>query len=56
MLYSMEGPLVGSRRNMRGEVSVRDLECTDDVALVSDTMHALEETLGCSMVCVWGWV
>ena len=44
MLYSMEGALVRRRRKMRGQVSFRNLEYADDMALVSDTMDALEDT------------
>ena len=57
MLYSLEGTLVGSRRKMRDEVSVSDLEYTDDMALMSDLVNALwkRRLSGCSTICVWGW-
>ena len=45
MLYSLEDPLVGSRKKMKREVNVRDLEYVDDIAMVSDSMDALEEAL-----------
>ena len=45
MLYDLDGPLVGNRKKMRREVSIKDLEYVDDMALVSDSMDALEEIL-----------
>ena len=45
MLFDLDGPLVGSRKKMRRRVNIRDLEYADDMALVSDSMDALEETL-----------
>ena len=45
MLYDLDGPLVGNRKKMRRSVSVRDLEYADDMALVCDSMDALEEIL-----------
>ena len=43
ILYSVEGPLVGSRRKMTVEVSVSDLEYVDDMALVSDLIDVAGE-------------
>ena len=45
MLFDLDGPLVGSRKKVRRRVSVRYLEYTDDMALVSHSMDALEEFL-----------
>ena len=45
MLYDLDGPLVGNRKKMRRSVSVRDLEYADDMALVCDSMDALEDIL-----------
>ena len=45
MLYNPEGPLVWSRRKYGGEGNVQDLEYADDMALVRDSMEALEEML-----------
>ena len=54
MLYSLEGPRVGSKRKMR-EVSFSYLEFTDDMVLVSDSMDTLEEALRVlNRLCV-GW-
>ena len=45
MLFNLDGPLVGSRKKMRREVSIRDLEYVDNMALGSDSLDALEEIL-----------
>ena len=45
MLYHLGDELVGSRKIMRGSVLIQDLEYADDMALVSDSMDALEEVL-----------
>ena len=37
-LFNLDGPLVGGGKEMRREVSIRDLEYGDDMALVSDFM------------------
>ena len=39
------GPLVGSGKNMRIEVCIRDLENADNMALVGDSIDTLEEIL-----------
>ena len=39
------GPLVDSRKKTRREMSIRDFEYADDMALVSGCMGALEEIL-----------
>lgn len=44
-LYSLKGPLVGSRRKWRGKNYVQDLEYIDKVALVSDSMDTLKKVL-----------
>ena len=36
---------MGSRKKMREEVSIQDLEYADDMTLVSDSMNVLEEVL-----------
>ena len=36
---------MGSRKKMREEVSIQDLEYADDMTLVSDSMDVLEELL-----------
>ena len=52
MLYNLGDELVGSRRKMRSSVLIQDLEYGDDMALVSDSMDALEEVLrGLDAVC-----
>ena len=53
MLYNQEAELVGNRQKMHGELPLHDLEYADDVALISDSMDALEEVMqaleiGCS--------
>ena len=45
LLYGLDGPLVGSRRKLRRELSVSDLEYADDMAMVADSMDVLEEIL-----------
>ena len=45
MLYNLGDELVGSRKKMRGSIFLQDLEYADDMALVSDSMDALEEVL-----------
>ena len=45
MLYHLGDELVGSRKIMKGSVLIQDLEYADDMALVSDSMDALEEVL-----------
>ena len=45
MLYGLDGPLVDNRKEMRREVSIKDLKYVDDMALVSDSMNVLEEIL-----------
>ena len=45
MLFDLVGSLVSNWKKFRREVSIRYLEYTDDVALVSDSMDALEEIL-----------
>ena len=45
LLYNLGDELVGSRRKMRGSVLIQDLEYADDMALVSNSMDALEEVL-----------
>ena len=52
MLCSQEGALVGGRRKMIDKVIVSDLECSDDMARVSDSMDALEEALRVLNCCV----
>jgi len=44
-LQSGGDSLVGSRKKMREEVSIQDLEYADDMTLVSDSMDVLEELL-----------
>jgi len=45
VLYNIGDPLVGSRKKMRHEVVIKDLEYADDMVLVSDSMGLLEEIL-----------
>ena len=45
MLFNRGDSLVGSRKKMREEVSIQDLEYADDMTLVSDSMDVLEEVL-----------
>ena len=45
VLYNTGDPLVGSRKKMRHEVVIQDLEYADDMVLVSDSMGLLEELL-----------
>ena len=45
MLYHIGDELVGSRKIMRSSVLIQDLEYANDMALVSDSMDALEEAL-----------
>ena len=52
MLYNLGDELVGSRKKMRGSIFLQVLEYADDMALVSDSMDALEEVLrSLSAVC-----
>ena len=52
MLYNLGDELVESRKKMRGSIFLQDLEYADDMALVSDSMGALEEVLrSLSAVC-----
>ena len=43
--YNLGDELVGSRRKMRSSVLIQDLEYANDIALVSESMDALEEAL-----------
>ena len=43
--YNREAELVGSRQKMCGELSLHDLEYADNVALISDSIDALEEVM-----------
>ena len=46
ILYNLGDELVGSRKRMRGNVLIQDLEYPDDmVIIVSDSMDALDEVL-----------
>ena len=47
MLHNLGDELVGSKRKMSGSTLIQDLEYADDMALVSDSMDALEEILKC---------
>ena len=42
LLHDLEGPLVGNRRKMKGEINVQDLEYADNMALVNNSMDTLE--------------
>ena len=45
MLYNQEAELVGSRQKMCRELPLHDLGYADDVALISDSMNAMEEVV-----------
>ena len=45
VLYNIGDPLVGSRRKMKNQVTMSDLEYADDMALIADSMDTLEEVL-----------
>ena len=45
ILYNLGDELVGSRKKMRRDVLIQDLEYADDMVIVSDSMDALEEVL-----------
>ena len=45
MLFNLGDPLVGSRKKMKGKVTIKDVEYADDTTLVSESMDVLEEIL-----------
>ena len=45
VMYNIGDPLVGSRRKMKNQVTMSDLEYADDMALIADSMGTLEEVL-----------
>jgi hypothetical protein len=46
VLYNIGDLLVGSKKKMKNEVDINDLEYADDIAIISDSMDTLEEIKG----------
>ena len=55
VLYNIGDPLVGSRKKMKNEVDINDLEYADDMAIISDSMALWRKFWEHCMLSVQEW-